>query len=122
MCDSIAVEAGVCTEQELGTVIYDKTVASTIQTAVFNFTNEEDKGIQYMEYRVPKTGYYCAMTWSVEVNGVEAQYSGVVEFKNKFGQLAGSDFPKLPVRTNHSVPIGMTYRPLKRSLTDSIYL
>ncbi|GJJ68572.1 hypothetical protein EMPS_00918 [Entomortierella parvispora] len=96
VCDSVAVRAELCTEQELGTVLYDKSVASTIQTGVFNFTTEEESGIQYMEYRVPKTGYYCARTWPMEVNGVEAQYTGVVEFKNKFGQLAGSDFPKLP--------------------------
>lgn len=110
------MKADVCTEQELGTVLYDKTAPSTIQVASFNFTEEEDKGIRFMDYFVSKTGYYCAMTWPLEVNGVDSEYSGVVEFKNKFGQLAGSDFPKLPVRTDLGVSIGVADKLLKRLL------
>ena len=63
-----------------------------VSTAL-NFALEESRGIQYVDYHVQKTGYYCVMTWPLDVNGMESTYSGAIEFNNNYGLLAGSDFP-----------------------------
>ncbi|KAG0045444.1 hypothetical protein BGZ83_009343 [Gryganskiella cystojenkinii] len=96
VCDSVALKAGLCTDTDLGQALIDKTVPSTVKSASLDFTVEEQKGIQFFDYSVPKTGYYCVITRPVQVGVVEAKYTGTVRFNNKFGELAGSDFPKLP--------------------------
>ncbi|KAG0361209.1 hypothetical protein BGZ54_009170 [Gamsiella multidivaricata] len=96
ICDTIALNAGFCTEMDLGKAIIDTSIASTVQSASLNFTNVKTAGIQFFDYHVQKTGYYCVMTWPVQVNQEDAYYAGILEFNNKYGTLAGSDFPKLP--------------------------
>ncbi|KAF9999282.1 hypothetical protein BGZ80_007297 [Entomortierella chlamydospora] len=96
ICDTIALNAGLCTEAQLGQAIIDTSVDSTVRSASLNFANEETSGIQFFEYQITKTGYYCAMAWPVQVDQGDAYYSGFLEFNNKYGTLAGSDFPKLP--------------------------
>ncbi|KAF9169170.1 hypothetical protein BGX21_009664 [Mortierella sp. AD011] len=96
ICDTIALNAGLCTEAQLGQAIIDTSVDSTVRSASLNFANEETSGIQFFEYKITKTGYYCAMAWPVQVDQGDAYYSGFLEFNNKYGTLAGSDFPKLP--------------------------
>ncbi|KAI1288991.1 hypothetical protein EDD11_009455 [Mortierella claussenii] len=95
-CDTTALSAELCTEAQLGQAIIDTTVDSTVRTTSFNFTTEEAKGIQFFDYHVEKTGYYCIIAWPVQVNQEEAYFTGTLEFNNKYGTLAGSDFPKLP--------------------------
>ncbi|ORZ28732.1 lung seven transmembrane receptor-domain-containing protein [Lobosporangium transversale] len=96
ICDTDALKAGLCNEGELGHALIDTSVESTVRSATFNFTEEEQKGIQYYQYHIEKTGYYCVMAWPVQVNQEDAYFQGVLDFKNKYGTLAGSDFPKLP--------------------------
>ncbi|KAF9433036.1 hypothetical protein BGZ76_009973 [Entomortierella beljakovae] len=96
ICDTIALEAGLCTQAELGKAIIDASVQSTVQSKSLNFTSIEDEGIQFFDYLVQKTGYYCVMTWPVQFNEDDAYFTGFLEFNNKYGTLAGSDFPKLP--------------------------
>jgi len=74
-------------------------VESTVRSVAFDFTNEEETGIQYLEYPVRKTGYYCVMVWPVQVDGQITSFTGTLEFNNKYGFLAGVDFPKLAVRS-----------------------
>ncbi|KAF9346722.1 hypothetical protein BGX26_001763 [Mortierella sp. AD094] len=96
ICDTVALKAGLCTDAQLGQAIIDNSVNSTVRSASLNFANEENTGIQFFEYQVAKTGYYCAMAWPVQIDQGDAYYSGYLEFNNKYGTLAGSDFPKLP--------------------------
>ncbi|KAG0000727.1 hypothetical protein BGZ65_004114, partial [Modicella reniformis] len=96
ICDTSALKAGICTEAEIGKAIIDTTVESTVQSASLNFANEENMGIQFVDYHVQKTGYYCVMAWPVQVDEKPTLFVGVVEFNNKYGHLAGVDFPKLP--------------------------
>lgn len=97
ICDTAALKAGICTEEQSGQVIVDTTEPSTVVTKALNFSLEESLGIRFVDYPVHKTGYYCVMTWPLDVNGLESTYSGAIEFNNNFGLLAGTDFPKLPV-------------------------
>ncbi|KAF8924348.1 hypothetical protein BGZ58_001894 [Dissophora ornata] len=96
ICDTNALNAGLCTDAELGKAIIDTSVSSTVQSTSLNFTNEENAGIQFFDYHVQTTGYYCVLAWPVQINQEEAYFTGVLEFNNKYGYLAGSDFPKLP--------------------------
>ena len=45
-----------------------------------------------INYGVKKTGYYCI--WTYQDSGVP--YSGVVEFRNAYGELPAAQIPKLP--------------------------
>lgn len=98
ICDTNAFKAGICTEAEIGKAIIDTSVESTVRSKSLDFTNEEETGLQFFEYQVHKTGYYCVMTWPVQVDEHMTSFTGILEFKNKYGFLAGVDFPKLPVR------------------------
>ncbi|KAF9365715.1 hypothetical protein BGX34_008737 [Mortierella sp. NVP85] len=95
ICDTIALKAEACTEADIGKAIIDTSVESTVRSVAFDFTNEEETGIQYLEYPVRKTGYYCVMVWPVQVDGQITSFTGTLEFNNKYGFLAGVDFPKL---------------------------
>ncbi|KAG0268850.1 hypothetical protein BGZ95_002289 [Linnemannia exigua] len=96
VCDSEAQKAGLCTEAQLGQPIIDTTESTSIGWKAIDFSVEENKGIQFYEYHVERTGYYCVVAWTINVNNKDSYFSGVLEFNNKFGTLAGSDFPKLP--------------------------
>ncbi|KAG0212167.1 hypothetical protein BGX28_006713 [Mortierella sp. GBA30] len=96
ICDTTALKAGVCTEAQIGQALVDTAAGSTIRSAPLNFSLEATQGIQFFDYHVQKTGYYCVVTWPVQVNDVETFYTGIVQFNNKYGTLAGVDFPKLP--------------------------
>ncbi|KAF9942679.1 hypothetical protein BGZ67_000493 [Mortierella alpina] len=96
ICDTEALKAGICTEAQSGQVIVDTSAPSTVVPTALNFSLEESRGIQFVDYHVQKTGYYCVMTWPLDVNGMESSYSGAIEFNNNYGLLAGTDFPKLP--------------------------
>jgi len=97
VCDTDAQKDGLCTEAQLGQPIIDTTESTSIGWGALDFTTEKNKGIQYFEYHVERTGFYCVVGWTVRVGQTESAFTGVLEFNNKFGTLAGSDFPKLPV-------------------------
>ncbi|KAG0288371.1 hypothetical protein BGZ96_007845 [Linnemannia gamsii] len=96
VCDTPAQTAGLCTEAQLGQPIIDTAESTSIGWKPLDFSLQAKEGIQYYEYPVEKTGYYCVVAWTVSVNDQDSFYTGVIEFNNKYGTLAGSDFPKLP--------------------------
>jgi hypothetical protein len=93
----MAQKEGLCTEAQLGQPIIDTAESTSIGWKPLDFTLEGTKGIQFYEYPVEKTGYYCVVAWTVNIKDQDSFFTGVVEFNNKYGTLAGSDFPKLPV-------------------------
>ncbi|KAF9911269.1 hypothetical protein EC991_004167 [Linnemannia zychae] len=96
VCDSEAVKAGLCTEAQLRQPIIGTTESTSIGWKAMDFGIEEKEGIQFYKYHVERTGYYCVVAWTINVNNMESYFTGVLEFNNKYGTLAGSDFPKLP--------------------------
>ncbi|KAF9091100.1 hypothetical protein BGX23_005492 [Mortierella sp. AD031] len=96
VCDDAAQKDGLCTATQLGQPIIATTESTSIGWKALDFTTEETKGIQFYEYHVERTGFYCVAAWTVHVDREDAYFTGVLEFNNKFGTLAGSDFPKLP--------------------------
>ena|SRR5690554_3047555 len=99
VCDTEAQKAGLCTEAELGQALIDTSVESTVRSKTLDFTDEAKNGIQFVNYPIHKTGYYCIFAWPLQINQADAQFSGVLDFNNNYGRLAGADFPKLPVMT-----------------------
>ncbi|KAG0248772.1 hypothetical protein BG011_009926 [Mortierella polycephala] len=96
VCDTEAQKAGLCTEAELGQALIDTSVESTVYSKTLDFTDEAKNGIQFVNYPIHKTGYYCIFAWPLQINQADAQFSGVLDFNNNYGRLAGADFPKLP--------------------------
>jgi len=101
ICDTAALKAGVCSEAEKGQAIIDTSVASTVQSKVLDFGAEEEEGDQFFFYPIQKTGFYCVKAWPLMVNQKETIFEGHVRFNNHHGALAGSNYPKLPVRMNY---------------------
>lgn len=111
ICTLDALEAKLCTENDLGRFI--TTPASLIETDASIFTasvrfdpvpsapiNEQDKQLRTGPYRydIKKTGYYCVghVPLMLEGSSRNTSYEGVVDFENAFeGHLPASEYPKL---------------------------
>lgn len=115
VCDTQAQKDGLCTEAQLGQPIIDTKESTSIGWHSLDFTIEENKGIQYYDYKVERTGYYCVIVWAVNVNDQDSYYTGALEFNNKYGTLAGSDFPKLPVSATFCIPDMLLLRGLEEN-------
>lgn len=92
VCDSSAVDEGLCDESHLGQFIVSDDLTgnkSQILTYTLNKTGAID-----MTYLVKSTGYYCVATYTTDRS---TKYDLAVNFRNSFGQLAASEYPKLPL-------------------------
>jgi hypothetical protein len=92
VCDEHAVSLNLCDESSLGQFIVDDDMqGNKSEVLTYQLTN---LGSQEQTYLVKNTGYYCVATFALNSN---AKYSILVNFRNSFGQLAASEFPKLPL-------------------------
>lgn len=100
VCDDYAVGADLCSEDDLGKFIiktesYDpytkenKTLVNPIMTFSQDFT-----GLHDTKYPVTKTGFYCV---TVFTSSNDVKFDAVVNFRNAYGHLAGSEINKLPL-------------------------
>lgn len=102
ICTSLAMQHGLCTQDQLGYYIVDNsTTVNTIQQKQFDF-GEKLTEPQSMTYPVTSTGFYCVgvmpLTTSTTAKNTE-RFHGHVEYHNRFdGQLAAAEHPKLYVR------------------------
>ncbi|KAF2767674.1 ER membrane protein [Teratosphaeria nubilosa] len=95
ICDHGAVEAGSCTEEQLGEFILapnatDKSRYDILTQAV-HLSNPPA-----IRYPVKKTGYYCLVTNPFSANPDTEEYTAMVEFRNAFGELPAAQIAKLP--------------------------
>lgn len=100
VCDDYAVSAELCSEDDLGNFIieteaYDpytkenKTLINPIMTFSQDFV-----GLHDTKYPVTKTGFYCV---TVFTSSYDVKFDAVVNFRNAYGHLAGSEVNKLPL-------------------------
>ena len=91
ICEPQFVDAGYCDQTDIGKYILAPNATeksgSLILTRAVNL-----KDAQPINYPIKKTGYYCVLTDRYSVN----DYTGVVEFRNAFGELPAAQIPKLP--------------------------
>jgi len=86
ICDQRALEQKYCTQDDLGTFIVAPN-STRVKTLAVHLS---DPGP--VNFPVSRTGYYCVGTYSYS----SADYDGVVEFRNAFGELPAAQIAKLP--------------------------
>lgn len=91
LCDNAEVQRGWCQDSEVGSFILAKNASETSNSLIRSEAiHLKDPGA--INYPVKTTGYYCVS--SAAFNG--ADYTGIVEFRNAFGDLPAAQIPKLP--------------------------
>lgn len=95
LCDEAAKNDGLCTESDLGGFILAPNATekskSLIRTEAIHL---KEPGA--INYPVKRTGYYCVSTAAYANKENEFDYTGVVEFRNAFGELPAAQIAKLP--------------------------
>ncbi|KAM9899190.1 hypothetical protein OXX79_005877 [Metschnikowia pulcherrima] len=89
ICDDVALQAGVCGQDDYGSFIAGGDITNT----TIHISKMTQLGFANLTYPVTKTGYYCVSTFST-ISG--PKYKGFVNFQNAFGNLSASEIPKLP--------------------------
>lgn len=101
VCDDVAVSAGLCEAESLGTFLYEgDLVNTTVRVGTL-----DQLGAANLSYPILKTGYYCLSTFSPSQN---SKYKGTIDFQNAFGQLSASEVPKLSAYSILTVAYAIT--------------
>ncbi|EEP80129.1 conserved hypothetical protein [Uncinocarpus reesii 1704] len=90
LCHHDNIKAGLCDEKSLGMFILEPNATtrarSTLVTMAVNLTDA-----QPIKYPVKKSGFYCVVTFPFSGD----DYSGIVTFRNAYGELSAPQIPKL---------------------------
>ncbi|CAG8510650.1 17327_t:CDS:2, partial [Dentiscutata heterogama] len=80
-----------CTDSQLNSIVFNKDASSIVDHVFyFNSTGEDRSFI----YHVNKTGFYCVAALSFEGKGGDFMIR--IDWRNPYGELPASDYPKLP--------------------------
>ncbi|KAH8696163.1 putative integral membrane protein [Talaromyces proteolyticus] len=91
VCYQENIDAGLCTQEELGSFILAENATEASKSPILSKAiNLKDPAA--INYPVKKTGFYCVSTFAYS----EHDYTGVVEFRNAYGELPAAQIPKLP--------------------------
>ncbi|KAF3908514.1 hypothetical protein ABW21_db0205721 [Orbilia brochopaga] len=90
-CSNEAIENKICKQSELGMFLLQKNWNTTAKSPIIA-TRVNVKDGKPIHYAIKKTGFYCVATWGYAAR----HYTGVVEFRNAYGELPASQIPKLP--------------------------
>ena len=90
VCDATAVGAGLCTNEELGQFIVSPDVDKSRSQIITQAIHLKDPAA--INYPVLRTGYYCISTEAFNTE----EYTGIIEFRNAYGELAAAQIAKLP--------------------------
>ncbi|KAF7720265.1 Lung seven transmembrane receptor family protein [Penicillium ucsense] len=91
ICDEAAVDAKLCTKEEVGSFILTPNATDTSKSPIISkaiHLNNPDA----IKYPVPKTGFYCVSTYAYSGE----DYNGVITFRNSYGELPAAQIAKLP--------------------------
>ncbi|CCC67032.1 hypothetical protein NCAS_0A04740 [Naumovozyma castellii] len=99
-CDDYTIDLGYCDESNrdefiVNDVVYNpftKTNTSLVNP-VMTFS-QKDLGLHDVKYPVKKTGFYCV---TVFTSASDTKFKAMVNFRNAYGNLAGSEINKLPL-------------------------
>jgi hypothetical protein len=86
LCDKRALDEKFCTEEDLGAFIVAPN-STRIKNLAVHLSNPGP-----VNFPITRTGYYCVGTYPYS----SADYEGVVEFRNAFGELPAAQIAKLP--------------------------
>jgi len=94
ICNPDAVKAGQCKKKHEGEFITTTTAANTNTSSHGIYTEAiRLKAAKPIYYPVKRTGYYCV--WTVAYAPADLTFTGVVEFRNSYGELPAAQIPKL---------------------------
>ena len=92
ICNEEMVQAKYCNNTDIGAFILSENALRESQSLIISqaiHLNDDPKPIQYA---VKRTGFYCVLTQGYTADS----YSGVVVFRNSYGELPAAQIPKLP--------------------------
>lgn len=91
ICDDDAVQHGLCEESNVGEYILSsdakEKAGNTILTQAVHINSA-----QPINYPITKTGYFCIAAYGYSA----PTFTGVVEFREAYGELPATQIPKLP--------------------------
>jgi hypothetical protein len=91
LCDESARDEKLCDAKNLGEFILSPN-ATTKSNALIRTEAIHLKEPGAINYPIKRTGYYCVSTAGYSA----AEYTGIVEFRNAFGELPAAQIAKLP--------------------------
>ncbi|SCV01218.1 LAME_0G14818g1_1 [Lachancea meyersii CBS 8951] len=101
ICDDYAIRHGACNETHRNEYLVQKLITNpttgeneTAAAQIMTFYQTEN-GMHEARYPVKSTGYYCVVASSLSDEA--ATFSAVVNFRNAYGQLPGSEINNLPL-------------------------
>ncbi|CAG8433805.1 12494_t:CDS:10 [Ambispora gerdemannii] len=96
ICNKEALEKKYCNDTQYGSFIVPDKDPGTLDTKAFKFSGTSGTSeTKYTYNKVEKTGYYCVAATKVEEDG-GGTFSAIIDWRNPYGELPGSDYPKLP--------------------------
>lgn len=90
-CNDENVQAGLCTEEELGSFILSANATAKASNPIISRAIHL-RDPTPVNYPIKKTGYYCVGTYGYSVQ----EYKAVVTFRNAYGELPAAQIAKLP--------------------------
>ncbi|KAK0711596.1 lung seven transmembrane receptor-domain-containing protein [Lasiosphaeris hirsuta] len=91
ICKPEYVDAGYCNSTDIGEFILSPNATEKSNNIILTKAMHL-KDSKPIKYPIPKTGYFCVVTFQPG----ETQYEALVEFRNAYGELPGPQIPKLP--------------------------
>ncbi|KAK2741108.1 hypothetical protein FQN55_008512 [Onygenales sp. PD_40] len=91
ICDQDTIDAGLCTQEQLGAFILSEDAEGKSKSPIVS-TAIHLNDPKPINYAVPRTGFYCVLTYGFS----EQDYKGVVSFRNAYGELPAPQIAKLP--------------------------
>lgn len=91
ICDQGSVDAGYCASEDIGAFILADNATEVSRSQIRNDAVHLNDP-QAVNYDIKRTGYYCVGTFGYN----DEDYSGIVEFRNAFGELPAAQIAKLP--------------------------
>lgn len=90
ICDIAAVDSGFCNSTDEGAFILADDSDSSRSQIITQAIHLKDPPA--INYPVLRTGYYCVGTFGYSAD----EYTGVIEFRNAYGELPAAQIAKLP--------------------------
>lgn len=100
ICDGYAIDIGICEEENrdefiIQDVVYDPYTSTnkSLANPIMTFPQSE-VGLHDTRYPIKETGFYCVTAFR---SSSSTKFNAVVNFRNAYGHLAGTEINKLPL-------------------------
>lgn len=100
ICDDFAIDSNLCDESQKDKFIIEDEVYDphtktnkTLTNPILTFSQKQ-LGLHDKKFSVTSTGFYCVTAFG---GNPDIKFEGLVNFRNAYGQLSGSEVNKLPL-------------------------